>query len=160
MFDTKYGIHAKQLILNNNLMREIVKIYNQTPHHAFDYMFSPLEVQEHPEVEAMFIRDNMNKLEEVKEKQETVGYFNYQPGDKLLIHIPRWSMFEKRRRFFNCLATFIKYVNGNVLCMIDIKDDIDKLKGKSKKITIPIYFTKKIDEDSDEISKYFDNNKN
>jgi hypothetical protein len=50
MFDTKYGIHAKQLILNNNLMNKMVKIYNKTPHHAFDYMFSPLEVQEHPEV--------------------------------------------------------------------------------------------------------------
>jgi transposase len=63
MFDNIFGVEAKEEIINFETMSEMVNKYNLSPHHAFDYMFSPAEVQTHPEVEAVFIRDNMNRLE-------------------------------------------------------------------------------------------------
>jgi ABC-type microcin C transport system permease subunit YejE len=75
----------------------------------------------------------------------------------LLVHIPRWTTFEKRRRFFNCLARFVRYAYGNVVCDIVAKDDMDRLVNQRKRITVPIYFTKLIKRIPEgNFNKYFD----
>jgi hypothetical protein len=152
MFDNIVGIQGNKALLDKNNLQLLVGKYNNTPHSAFDFKFTPVEVQNNPDVETVFIRDKLLKLDDRLGKQEDAGYFNYKPGDILLVYIPRWKVFEKRRRNFNCLAKFIRYVNGNVECEMIAKEDIYSV-GNNKIITIPIYFTKFVSE-----SNNFNNN--
>jgi hypothetical protein len=54
-----------------------VKIYNNRPHQAFNYEFTPAEVQSHKVLEECFIRDNINRAQEMHKKQEAAGFFMY-----------------------------------------------------------------------------------
>jgi hypothetical protein len=123
---------------------DAVAIYNNKSHAAFDYQFTPIEVRSRPALEEHFIRKNLNKLEEIHKLQEKAGFFSYQPGDVLLIHLDEGknNPFADRRRTFNKLASFIRYENGNVLCFLLMKDHEGKLLKYTREIEIPIYDTK------------------
>ncbi|KAA6367693.1 MAG: hypothetical protein EZS28_036780, partial [Streblomastix strix] len=102
---------------NPKLMQQMVDIYNDTPHTAFDNKFTPKQVNSLQELEGYFIRKNDKKLREVKQDQQDQGFTKYKPGNILMIHVDylrTMHRYMKQRRNFNELAKFIKYDNGNV----------------------------------------------
>jgi hypothetical protein len=118
-----------------------IGMYNNKHHAAFDYQFTHIEVQSRPAIEEHFIRKNLNKLEEINKLQEKAGFFSYQPGDILLIHLDggKKNLFADKRRTFNKLFFFIRYENENVLCFLLMKDQEGKLIKYTREIEVPIY---------------------
>ncbi|KAA6396295.1 MAG: hypothetical protein EZS28_008180 [Streblomastix strix] len=99
---------------NPKLMQQMVDIYNDTPHGAFDNKFTPKQVNSLKELEGYFIRKNDKKLREVKQDQQNQGFTKYLPGNILMIHVDylrTMHRYMKKRRNFNELAKFIKYDN-------------------------------------------------
>jgi hypothetical protein len=144
-----------------------VDIYNNTPHAAFvtelsqtgkpGFAYTPLQVQLNPDLEEYFIRENMSRLNEVKDLQREAGFFNYRKGNVLLIHLNKAKtseLFDKKRRAFNEVAIFEAYQNGNVLCF-----RLTRRAGQVQKlptpILLPIYFTKFISNSLDELPQRF-----
>jgi hypothetical protein len=121
-----------------------VNYYNNKPHAAFDYQFTPTEVQSSPGLEEHFIRKNKYKLEEIRQLQDEAGFYSYYPGNILLIHLDesKKNPFADKRRIFNKLASFIRYQNGNVVCFLLLKDEEMRLGRFRREIEIPIYNTK------------------
>jgi hypothetical protein len=113
------GEDPSKLIIENEVY-DVVGEYNRTPHSAFNYQFTPEEVQNNKDIEAYFIRQNLYKLEDVKNKQIEAGFFTYTPGDILIIHKDKsklpYTQYTKTRRKFNAIARFVRYFHGNVLC--------------------------------------------
>jgi hypothetical protein len=141
----------QNLFFNSDIVRHIVDLYNRTPHAAFNYEFTPLEVQKNPDTENYFIRENNYKLQQVRQAQHNEGLFRYQRGNILLVHIPRAktsTKFDKRRRNFDTLAKFDGYVFGNIQCFpIRVTTRGQDLLVLEKKLVIPIYFTKYVAND-------------
>ncbi|KAA6383189.1 MAG: hypothetical protein EZS28_021285 [Streblomastix strix] len=135
---------------NPKLMQQMVNIYNDTPHGAFDNKFTPKQVNSLQELEGYFIRKNDKKLREVKQDQQDQGFTKYKPGNILMIHVDylrTMHRYMKQRRNFNELAKFIKYDNGNVECLL-LKPftDLDR-------ITVPIYYTKFVCENEQQLDQ-------
>jgi hypothetical protein len=142
--------------LNSAAVLQAVEQYNNTPHAAFDYRYTPAEVQANHELEQVFIRENQYRLDEINKLQHEAGLFNYKPGNILLIHLDTSkepTAMQKHRRIFNRLAEFIGYEYGNVRCRIlfswlwddlDFNADVedDEIFGARQSIVIPIYYTK------------------
>jgi hypothetical protein len=150
-----------KLITNRNftdydLLLVAIEEYNNTKHSAFGKRYTPNEVQNNPDLEEVFIRDNMYRLEEVKKLQRDAGFFNYKPENILLVSIDyskRDEKMLKKRRLFNRIALFKRYENGNVMC-----EEINGIHPLSllKTFVIPIQFTKLISQDIDTLpKKYF-----
>jgi hypothetical protein len=144
-------IGDQRLFLNKDIMKICVDEYNHTPHSAFDNEFTPIDVQSDPEIEDYFIRQNLNKLEEVREIQRKAGLLKYQPENVLRIYFPRGKTAEKynkRRYNFDTLAEFIRYDNGNVVCEPFVFNKAGTHIILQNPITIPIYYTKYLCEDT------------
>jgi hypothetical protein len=138
---------GKYLFFFPDIVSEAVDEYNHRPHQAFNYEFTPAEVQSHKALEECFIRDNIVRAQEMHKKQETSGFLMYRPGNILLVHIdmtktgiPRAT---KRRATFNRFAEFIGYERGNVCCKVLEKQIAEGVSifWKSQ-IILPIYYTK------------------
>jgi hypothetical protein len=145
----KLGTNAS--IFDNDLVKRVVKRYNNTYHKAFNYMFTPLQVQMNPRIEAIYIWDKMKQLKVIRQKQEK-GIGRYKPGDILLVHIPieRKLLSYKRRRNFTHLAAFISYDHGNVRCIPTHPEN------NIGEVVLPIYYTQALDPFQDEeIRNYF-----
>ncbi|KAA6356807.1 MAG: hypothetical protein EZS28_047666, partial [Streblomastix strix] len=98
-------------------MQQMVEIYNKTPHLAFMNRFTPKQVQYNREIEGKFIRQKQAQLEQVMIRQQHENLLNFKSGNILMIHADYARLpirFQKQRRQFNELATFISYKNGNV----------------------------------------------
>jgi choline kinase len=144
------------LFYHPKIIEKVVEEYNNTPHSAFSNEFTPKEVQMHKDLEEIYIRENMKRLEEVKVMQEEAGFFLYKPGNILLVHVDNAKnerMLKKKRRVFNHLAVFIEYDHGNVVCQVLMKTDV--LKTFEKPITIPTYFTKYLAPSFNRVPKQF-----
>jgi hypothetical protein len=132
-------------LFNHQIVSKVVELYNKTPHSAFNREFSPIEVQMHPDLEEYYIRQQLSVLKDVKELQRNSGFFDYEPGDVLLIHLDE-SKTEKsmvrKRRVFNRLAVFSSYENGNVLCKRLLRSGGKIVVQDPYTILLPIYFTK------------------
>jgi hypothetical protein len=106
----------------SDIVSEAVEIYNIQPHQAFNYEFTPAEVQSHKALEECFIRNNINRAQEMHKKQEAAGFFMYHPGNNFLVHVDMTKVHvphaTKRRVIFNRLAEFIGYEHGNVCCKV------------------------------------------
>ncbi|KAA6361718.1 MAG: hypothetical protein EZS28_042755 [Streblomastix strix] len=92
---------------NPKLTQQIVELYNDTSHGAFDNKFTPKQVNSQQELEAYFIRKNDKKLREVKQKQQEEGLTKNKPGNVLMIHVDylrTLHRYMKQRRNFNELA--------------------------------------------------------
>jgi hypothetical protein len=133
------------LFVDPKIVAEAVEEYNNTPHSAFNHEFSPKQVQSDKDIEEYYIRQQMVRLDKVKELLHNEGFFNYKPGNVLLIHLDfskTDDKMRKKRRAFNRLAEFDHYVNGNVRCSL-----LEWYGGKIKvfkrtSIDIPIYYTR------------------
>jgi hypothetical protein len=153
----------QSLLADPAFMNRVVEIYNTRPHAAFDHKFSPLQVQRNPDLEEYYIRENMERLREVKEMQREAGFLNYKPGNVLLIHLDKSKtrdMFDKKRRAFNEVAIFVGYQNGNVVC-----DRLTRYQGRivrkphdytaKGRVMIPIYYTKLVAPNLDQLQERF-----
>jgi hypothetical protein len=69
--------------LNPQDVSKAVDVYNNTPHRAFNYLFTPTEVQNNKDIEEFFIRENLYKLDDVRNKQIEAGFLIYKPGNIL-----------------------------------------------------------------------------
>jgi hypothetical protein len=130
-------------VLNNNMIQTTVDYYNNSPHIAYQNVFTPAEVQENKEIEAQYIRYSKQKLEDVKKSQALEGLTSYQEGNILLIHLDLGKTqmkFTAQRRNFNHLAEFVTYKFGNVVCRLL------KPLNNAKYVTVPVFYTKKISE--------------
>jgi hypothetical protein len=102
-------------------IQKAVDEYNNSRHTAFNHEYTPKEVQMHKDLEEYYIRENMNRAEEVKSMQISEGLFLYKPGNILLIHLnfsKTKDKLNKTRRTFNRLAEFLNYDHGNVVCQV------------------------------------------
>jgi hypothetical protein len=153
-------VGAPERFLAHRIVLKAVEQYNNTPHAAFNYEYTPAEVQANHELEQVFIRENQYRLDAVNKLQHAAGLFNYKPGDILLIHLDTSkdeTAMQKKRRVFNRLAEFVTYEYGNVKCQLlytlhpdyenyDREDDEDvedeQIFSTYPPIVIPIYYTK------------------
>lgn len=124
---------------HDDTIQQLTNYYNNTWHRIIK--MTPLEMHTDIDLEWKYIRCKMEELNDVKKRQIDAGYHNYKPGDKLMVHLELGKTdkgFEKRRRTFDKVATFIRYQNGN--CYVKLKEPIS---GKFN-IEIPIYYTERI----------------
>ncbi|GHU18501.1 hypothetical protein FACS189472_06930 [Alphaproteobacteria bacterium] len=150
-----------------NVFFEVLRIYNNTVHSAFENRFTPKQMQEDFELENAYIRMKQQQLAAAELKQSVGGMSSYQPGNVLLVHIPfgkTRQMFKKQRRNFSALAKFVRYEGGNAV--VELLKPVSLL-GKSRtnpeglvsNIVIPIFFTKiiarRIEEIPDEFTSDF-----
>ena len=94
------------------------------------------------------------ELSVAKGKQLRAGIARYQTGDRIIVHLDYTktrSKFFKRRRTFDSIGTFIRYVHGNVEVQLDIPID-------GKQIVLePIYCTKLLNPNKN-INRLFSSN--
>ncbi|KAA6356852.1 MAG: hypothetical protein EZS28_047621 [Streblomastix strix] len=80
----------------------------------------------------------MKELADVKELQNKDNLLDLKKGNIITIHLDLKKTahaFEKQRRQFNEIATFIRYEHGNVVCeLLKPYQDI-------KIVEVPIYYT-------------------
>ncbi|KAA6394934.1 MAG: hypothetical protein EZS28_009540 [Streblomastix strix] len=106
---------------DNDLMQEMVNMYNETPHSAYENKFTPQQANDNHDIEGIFIRQSQNKLYEIKQQQQKLGLLSFVPGNILMIHLDyskTGHQFKKQRRNFNELAEFQRYSNGNVVAKL------------------------------------------
>jgi hypothetical protein len=135
---------------DNDKVQQLVKIYNQTPHAAFKNKYTPIQVQNNPDLEGYFIRQWESELRDVMIEQKRLGIKDYKPGNILEVHIDFGETalkFSKKRRNMNHLATFVEYRNGNVFCKPITMNNEYSRDG----IEIPIQFTRKIADNIEQI---------
>jgi hypothetical protein len=92
------------------------------------------------DLEEYYIREQLYRLEEIKKLQAEEGFYLYEPGNVLLVHIDNSKTnkrFAKKRRVFSRLGVFISYEHGNVVCKI-----LTNTEEFKKPITVPIFYTK------------------
>jgi hypothetical protein len=144
---------SNEVFLDNELVAAAVNKYNNTKHSAFDNKYSPAEVQSSHDLEEVFIRENLYRLDDVNKLQHDEGLLNYKPQNILLVNLDesktRRAM-DKRRRVFGRLAVFEKYEYGNVSCRLILRDKNNNI-FFGNPITIPIYHTKFVSNNFDSI---------
>jgi hypothetical protein len=136
-------------LLDRTQIEEIVRYYNYTYHKAIDC--APVEMMNHPEWEWQYIRWCHEKLMHILSQYHNRGLTNYTQGNILLLHLDysRTSQkFEKRRRHWNKVAIFIRYVRGNVEA---VGIFAGRYGPEAKKVIVPIYYTRKVSNDIDEL---------
>jgi hypothetical protein len=122
------GLDKIVLLYYPEIVLQVVDYYNNTPHAAYKNKFTPQQVQNDYELEAWYIRTQQLKLFDALLQQQSLRKFK--PGDIVLVHRPLGKTpesFRKRRKNFDELATFIRYVEGNVevkLFKLNERDEI------------------------------------
>ncbi|KAI5546418.1 hypothetical protein TVAGG3_0136230 [Trichomonas vaginalis G3] len=112
------------------IIQQLVYYYNNTWHRTIN--MKPVEMKNDISKEWEYIRKQMERLNDVKREQINSGLMNFKQGDKVLIHLDYGKTdksMTKRRRRFDTIAEFVRYINGNALVEVD-----------NKLIEIPIYF--------------------
>jgi hypothetical protein len=142
-----------KLFSNRNAFFQAVNIYNNSVHSAFKNMFTPMQVQSDPELEMFFVGLNEKKLDDIKAKQTFDNMQNFKVGNILLIHIPfekTKKMFDKQRRNFSALTTFVRYEGGNAV--VTLLKPIDKLKST---LVLPVFYCKKVAESMETLEEKY-----
>jgi hypothetical protein len=126
---------------NHNKFFQMLRVYNNTVHSAFDNLYTPKQMQEDFELENAYIQYRQDQLEEVEEKRDEGKLNAYVAGNILLVHIPFQKtklLFRKQRRTFSNLATFVRYEDGNAV----VKLFKQMLPLKNTTLVLPLYYTK------------------
>ena len=125
-------------MLDNNEMQKAVTYLNNSINRSTQ--LTPAEMEKYPQLEETWIRRVRQNNNTVKEKQEERGLFNYKLGDILFICLDKNktnNKFDKKRRNFELLGSFLDYVNGNVAINL-----LGKTFESTRTIVVPIYYTK------------------
>ncbi|KAI5495125.1 hypothetical protein TVAGG3_0782090 [Trichomonas vaginalis G3] len=115
---------------HDSIIQQLVYYYNNTWHRTIN--MKSVEMKNDISKEWEYIRKQMERLNDVKREQINSGLMNFKQGDKVLIHLDYGKTdksMTKRRRRFDTIAEFVRYINGNALVEVD-----------NKLIEIPIYF--------------------
>ena len=72
---------------NNNKMQEMVQLYNDSPHMAYNNLFTPTEVQENQEIEGRFIAYKQRELRQALHSQKRDDLHNYKKNNILFFHL-------------------------------------------------------------------------
>jgi hypothetical protein len=131
---------GKRPITNIGDMNQLVYYYNNTPHEAYNNLFTPTEVENNIELEFEYIKDKQIQQRLVLQKQRESSLHSYVEGNILIVHLDlslTSHRFEKKRRIFNYLAEFLYYKGGNVCCKLN-----PQLKTRNSFVEIPIYYTR------------------
>ncbi|KAI5547604.1 hypothetical protein TVAGG3_0156800 [Trichomonas vaginalis G3] len=115
---------------HDSIIQQLVYYYNNTWHRTIN--MKPVEMKNDISKEWEYIRKQMERLNDVKHEQINSGLMNFKQGNKVLIHLDYGKTnksMTKRRRRFDTIAEFVRYINGNALVEVD-----------NKLIEIPIYF--------------------
>ncbi|KAI5484452.1 hypothetical protein TVAGG3_0046550 [Trichomonas vaginalis G3] len=115
---------------HDSIIQQLVYYYNNTWHRTIN--MKPVEMKNDISKEWEYIRKQMERLNDVKREQINSGLMNFKQGNKVLIHLDYGKtdkLMTKRRRRFDTIAEFVRYINGNALVEVD-----------NKLIEIPIYF--------------------
>ncbi|KAI5504607.1 hypothetical protein TVAGG3_0632150 [Trichomonas vaginalis G3] len=115
---------------HDSIIQQLVYYYNNTWHRTIN--MKPMEMKNDISKEWEYIRKQMERLNDVKREQINSGLMNFKTRDKVLIHLDYGKTdksMTKRRRRFDTIAEFVRYINGNALVEVD-----------NKLIEIPIYF--------------------
>ena len=139
------------------LVKKIVDYYNNTPHSGLPLdengiHYTPKEVQNNIDIEWKYIRQKDQELKKVYEKLSKAGYDKYKKGNVLLLHLDTGKTnrnMQKKRRNFQDVGLFVKYVKGNVCCQLLTGTTNDK------NITVPIFYTKKIANSYDKLEEKY-----
>jgi hypothetical protein len=124
-------------------MQKVVHPYNNKIHKALFNRFTPNQVQHNSMIEHTYIIEKNMELDRVN--HNLLEKYKYLPGDILLCHIPvKETLKIKRRKNFDTLAYFIKYLHGNVLIQIC---------SSGIQIAVPMYCTKFLAKNIDMLSK-------
>jgi hypothetical protein len=92
---------------------------------------------------------NEERTKKAVEMQSVAGLRNYQEGNIILVHIPFQKtklMFTKQRRNFSKLAEFLRCEGGNAVVQL-----LTKMPNLSDILVIPIYYTKFVASDKNNI---------
>ncbi len=131
---------------HDDIIQQLIFYYNNTHHRMIN--MKPIEMHTDIDKEWKYIREKTEELNEIKKKQISSGLHSYKRGDRLMVYLDygKTSMtFDKRRRKFDHLATFVKYQNGNAIVKLD-----KPINGKTI-YEIPLYYTSSL-------PKYYPNN--
>jgi hypothetical protein len=147
-------------IINNFQLQQIVEYYNNTIHRAIGC--TPLEMMLNKEYEAQYIRFCMQKVIEINKRQVNQGLLNYQRGNILLLHCELGKTSnrdEKSRNYWNRIGEFIGYENGNAQVQL-LRNQLPIYIGQRAvtQFDIPVYFTKIIAQDIDNVPEYYKRN--
>ena len=86
-------------------MARMVYLYNNTPHTAFNNIFTPAEVQNNKEIEGRYIAFKQRQLQNVLESQKMERLHSYQRGNILSFH---YDVSRTDDRFMKHLKTYFK----------------------------------------------------
>jgi len=124
-FRDALGVDAdNNLFEDYSMVKKLVQYYNKTPHKSlrmYGKTYTPHEVQSDVDLEWVYIRNKIRKLQEVRRNLMQKGLMRFEPGNILqcaLSYGKSGEMFNKRRRVFEKLAMFIRYHNGNAVIRI------------------------------------------
>jgi len=138
-FRDALGVDAdNNLFEDYSMVKKLVEYYNKTPHKSlrmYGKAYTPHEVQSDVDLEWVYIRNKIRKLQEVRHNLMNKGLMGFEPGNILqcaLSHGKSRETFNKRRRVFDKLAMFIRYHNGNAVIRI-----LHPL--SSEEIDVPLY---------------------
>jgi hypothetical protein len=125
-------------MLDNNEMQKAVNYLNNSINRRTQ--LTPAEMEKYPQLEETWIRNVRQNNNAIKEKQEERGLFNYNLEDILFINLDKNktnNKFDKKRRNFEILGSFLDYVNGNVAINL-----LSKTFEAPRSIVVPIYLPK------------------
>jgi hypothetical protein len=145
---------------DRNAFFDMVRLYNNTVHSAFGNKLTPAQVQGDFQIEMEYIKAKQKQLEDVLNRQAVDGNLSsYEPGNIVLVHIPypkTRKKFQKQRRNFSALATFMRYEGGNAFVKL-IKNipGLVSANTETELIVIPLYYTKFVCKNIDELPERF-----
>jgi hypothetical protein len=138
-----YNLGLNAFLFDNNLIQKVIHAYNNKIHKALFNRFTPNQAQHNSMIEHSCIIEKNMELDRVI--HNLMEKYQYLPGDILLCHISvKESLRVKRRKNFDTLAYFIKYLHGNVVIQIY---------NLNIQIAVPTYCTKFLAKTIDTLSE-------
>jgi hypothetical protein len=138
-----YNLGPNVSLFDNDLMQKVVHAYNNKIHKGLFNSFTPNQAQHNSMIEHTYIIEKNMELDRVN--HSLMEQYQYQPGDILLCHIPAKETIKvKRRKNFNTLTYFIKYLHGNVFI---------EIYSSGIQISVPMYCTKFLAKSIDMLSE-------
>ena len=115
-------------------------------------------MQNNIDLEWQYIRMMRSKLQEIKDSSTACkkSLLTYKCGNIILVHLDygkTQQKFQKQRRVFNNIATFLTYKDGNVVCKL-LKNSADSNKDRDI-ISVPIIYTKLVANNYDELDNNY-----
>jgi hypothetical protein len=121
-FRAYFRYHESDLQDYDNLLR-LVRAYNNTPHSAYNRLFTPEEVERNIDIEGAYIRHEKQVLLTAEFRQARLGIRGYNLGNVVLLHMDlarTGERFAPLNLYFNGIGIFLEYHARNALvyCLV------------------------------------------